>query len=231
MPSRPLRVALPVVAMLLLVPVGCGQESAGKPNAAATKKPDPGAEDCRSQWADLGKSVEGNEEKTEPSAMAERWNAVVATIDYYAAAATKADCEDRLDAQKSAITALTAFQGRLRPYDVEYRFAQVRSDAEKYAAGPQPSAPKPRKKGAKPPAAPPAPKDVGAAMKTVTDQAATAAKDQAPGWQQADVAELTDKAAVDKAVKDLAFLSTESKAYAACAQALATIKKALAAGK
>ena len=58
-----------------------------------------------------------------------------------------------------------------------------------------------------------------------------ATEQQAPGWQQAHVVELSDSAAVAKAVKDLAFLSTESSGWRASMAALAQIKVALAAAK
>ena len=53
--------------------------------------------------------------------------------------------------QKKAIAALAAFATKLKPYDMELRLELVKDDAEEYAAGPRPPAPKPSpaKKGKK----------------------------------------------------------------------------------
>ena len=72
---------------------------------------------------------------------------------------------------------------------------------------------------------------VAAALKSCTTQAPLATQQQGPGWEQARVIELTDPAAVTKAVKDLAFLSTQSPAWHSCVASLALIKTALAAAK
>lgn len=219
-------------ATLALVIAGCGSEG------TKDDGPSKAAVECRGQWKDLGKQVRGNDEKTNPSALAARWNSVVATIDYYASSATAPGCDEAIDRQQQAISSLTEFGAKLAPYDMELRLEQVRDDAEAYAAGPRPPAttpsPKPKtKKNPKPrkpkPIQAPAPASISDAVKTLTSQAPLATSQQGPGWQQARVVELSDAAAVAKAVKDLAFLSTESPAWRACQAALAQIKVALAA--
>lgn len=224
-------------AALVLLLAGCGG------NDAAAEKPDKATVACRGLWKDLGAQVRGNDQKTNPSALAERWNTIVASIDYYATSAKAPGCKEAVQQQKEAITALTAFGAKLAPYDMELRLEAIRDEAEAYAAStpsPSPSpSPTPKSKSkkdknkkkqkAKP--VPPSPAQVAAALKAFTTQAPLATEQQGPGWAQARVVELTDSAAVAKAVKDLAFLSTESPAWRTCAALLARIKLALAAAK
>ena len=113
---------------------------------------------------------------------------------------------------------------------MELRLTKVRSAAQTYASSTPRPAPK-AKKGKKQPEQPPKPAAVKAALATLTKQAPVATKEQGPAWQQASVIELTNKAAVAKALKDLKFLSTESAGYRASMAALAQIKLALAAGR
>ena len=220
--------------MLLVGGCGSDEAKAGAPSKATTA--------CRGQWKDLGQQVRGNDQKTNPSALAERWNPVVVTIDYYASSAKASGCDAAIDRQKSAITALMDFGAKLAPYDMELRLAEIRDAAEKYAAGPTPSpsrAPTPTPKNkdkkkhekTKAPPAPPTPAQVSAALRSCTTQAPLATQQQGPGWEQAQVIELTDPAAVTKAVKDLAFLSTQSPAWRSCAASLALVRRALAASR
>ena len=194
---------------------------------------------CRAEWKDVGKQVRGNDQKTYPSALASRWNTIVATINYYSSSAEDSDCGEAIDRQEQAISALTAFGAKLAPYDMELRLEQVRDRAEAYAAGPRPPRPSPspapkgkkRQNNKKPKQLPlpPKPSSIGDAVKKLVAQAPKATEQQTPGWQQARVVELSDKKAVAKAVKDLAFLSSESAAYRACRKALTEIRVALAA--
>lgn len=214
--------------VLLLLPTACG---AG-PATTSSDEPSKATRACRAEWKDLGTQVQGKDEKTNPSALAPRWNAVVATIDYYASSGKASGCRAAIDRQKAAIAALSAFSVRLAPYDMELQFERVRDAAEKYAAGPRPTpspAPKGSKKKGKRPPRPPAPPTIAGAVKTLVGQAPRASQQQGPGWTQARVVDLGDKAAVAKAVKDLAFLSTQSPAWRACKAALAQIRLALAA--
>jgi hypothetical protein len=216
-----------LVLGVLLVVAGCGSDASEK----KSDEPSKAALECRDSWKDLEADVNGRDSLTYPSALAPRWNGIVATVDYYAAGATADDCGKTIETQKKNMAALTAFGAKLRPFDMEYRLQAVKEDAEAYASGPRPPAPKPSpaKKGkkAKKPPRPPKPADVKAALATLTKQAPLATEQQKPAWQQARAGDLTDSAVVKKAVKDLAFFSSESKAYRAASAALAEIRPAL----
>jgi hypothetical protein len=223
--------ATAVLLGLALAVAGCGDDS---PKAEQPSKADVS---CRQQWKALEKKVGGRDTATNPSALPQRWNSIAVTLDYYAGSARAKDCGTTLSTQSAAIDAVGAFSTKLAAYDMELRLDEVKSDAQAYADGPQPAAPSPsapvkgKVKGKKKPkAAPPAPRpaDIAVALKTLTTQAPLATQQQGPGWQQADVADLDDAAAVAKSVKDLAFLSSESAAYRACGAALAQITTALA---
>ena len=225
--ARAGRAVLGVALVLLLA--GCGGNG-----PSPSDRPDNATTACRSQWKDLGKQVRGNDEKSNPSALAERWNTIVASIDYHASSAKPSGCDEAVQQQKAAITALTSFGTKLAPYDMELRVAQIRDQAQAYADGPAPRpSPTPKgkdkKKQKKKAEAPPTPAQVAAALKALATQAPLATEQQGPGWAQARVVELSDSAAVAKAVKDLAFLSTESPAWRTCAALLTRIRTALAA--
>ena len=224
------RVHVLVLALLLAVS-GCGSNDE---NDNKVDQPSKAAVACRKDWKALETKVGGRDEQTHPSALAARWNTVAATIDYYATSASAKDCGTTLSRQGKAMDDLKAFGARLARYDMELRLADVKSDAEAYAAGARPPAPKASKpakgkKKAKKPARPPKPADVAAALKTLTRQAPLATEQQKAGWEQAHVAELGDARAVKKAVKDLSFLSSESSAYRICTDRLALVRKALSA--
>ena len=219
---------LPVVPLLglLLVLAGCGSSS----DDDAISEPSKAATACREKWKDLAADVKDRDQATTPSTLPQRWTTVAATIDYYATSATKDDCGATLPSQEKAMAALTAFSTRVAPYDMQLRLEQVRSAAQTYATSTPAPAPK-AKKGKKQPEQPPKPAAVKAALAALTKQAPVATQQQGPAWQQASVIELTDKAAVAKALKDLKFLSTESAGYRASMAALAQIRLALAAGR
>jgi hypothetical protein len=218
---------VPLIGLLALT--GCGSST----DESRTDAPSKAALACRATWKELGAQTSGRDSRTNPSALAPRWNNIAATVDYYATSASAGDCGTRLDEQKASMQALASFTTRLAPYDMELRLEQVQSDAQRYASGPQPAAPEesgPAKKRDRPkPASRTAgPAEVGLALKTLQQQAPVATRQQGPGWQQARVADLADTAAVTKTVKDLAFLSGESPAYRACSAALILIGRALA---
>lgn len=224
----PLRVRLPVLLIVLLLPLtACGSTQEEEPD-----EPSKAALSCREEWRDVEADIEARDSLTNPSALAARWNTIAATADYYATSANPTDCGTTLEAQEKAMDDLTGFGTKLAPYDMELRLDLVQEDAEEYATGPTPPAPEPslRKKGKKKQKrtpAPPTPAAVAQALKTLTAQAPVATQEQGPGWQQAAVADLADTAAVAKTVKDLAFLSSESPAYRACSLALTQIGAAL----
>ena len=196
--------------------------------------PDAATVDCRKQWRDLGEEVVGNESLNQPSSLASRWRNVSATLDYYAVSAKSTDCGNALARQRGAIRALEFLSARLQPYDMELQLGVVQGPAQTYASNPRPPrpSPSPAKKGKKPAQQPrpPKPADIAAALRTLTKQAPLATEQQRPGWQQAEVVELSDDAAVKKTLKDLKFLSAESKAFAASTKALKTIRAALGTG-
>ncbi len=224
----PLRGLVPGLLIALLLPLTACGSSSGEDEAAEPSKK---ALSCREEWRDLETDIDERVSKTNPSALAARWNTIAATLTYYATSASASDCGETLKAQEKAMEDLSTFGTKLAPYDMELRHEEVSSEAEAYAAGPAPPAPSPspRKKGTKPKRtpAPPTPAEIAAAMKTLTAQAPMATQQQLPGWQQAAVADLADTAAVAKTVKDLIFLSSESPAYRACMVSLAQIEKAL----
>jgi hypothetical protein len=212
---------------LLLTLAGCGSSGDEAKADAPSKK----TVACREKWKALEDKVGDRASRTEPSALAPRWNSIAATISYYANGAKASDCDTAYAAQQKAMADLTVFSAKLRPYDMELRLKLVEPGAEKYAAGPRPKpspVPKDEKKKKKQKTAPKAPKpsDIGAALKSLTKQAPIATQQQGAGWQQARVVELADKAAVAKTVKDLRFLSSESSGYKASKTALAEIRTA-----
>ncbi len=220
-------------ALLLAVTMtGCGSEESTEGSAAG---PDQATTECRDQWQELSGEIDDRARATHPSALTERWTTIEATVAYYSTSATESDCGETMDKQRQAMTELDAFSAQLARYDMELRLEDVESDAEVYAANPRPPAPKaaPAKKGKKnkgknKPKLPPKPTDIASALKTLDEQAPLATEQQGPAWAQARVTDLDDEAAVKKAIKDLAFLSSESAAYRASAAALAKIDTALA---
>lgn len=223
-PARGVSGPIVALVMLTLGVSGCGGEASSA--AASTKQPDAAVSACRGQWKDLENTVQARSAGETPSALAERWNSVAATLDYYATSARAKDCDPTLAAQTRAISALTTFERRLTAYDMELRLTRLEQGATAYAARTKAPATKPSKKGAKAPKAP-APKAVGRALRTLRTQAPLASRQQGPAWEQANAVDLTVKASVAKAVKDLKFLSGESKAYRAASAAAAQIATAV----
>lgn len=218
------------LALALLGLHGCGSDEDGE-----VEKPSRAAQECREEWSALGTEIADREDRSHPSALAQRWSSISAAVDHYRSAAEGSDCDKTLAAEKKAVAALAAFSGRLARFDMELRLAQIGDDAKRYASRPRPPAPeqdpKKKQKGDKPaqPERPPKPAAVAAALATLTRQAPLATEQQAPGWQQARAVDLADAKATRKAVKDLEFLSEESAAYGRATAALGTIRRALAA--
>src|SRR4051794_25420253 len=149
-----------LVLGVLLVTAGCGSDDSEK----KTDEPSKAALDCRDQWKDLKADVDGEESKTNPSALAPRYNSIGAAVEHYATSAKADDCGKTLDDEKKAVAALSAFVTKLKPYDMELRLELVKDDAEEYASSPRPPAPEPSpaKKGkkAKKEPRPPKPADI-----------------------------------------------------------------------
>lgn len=232
-PGRPTPAVTASLVLLLslgLSLAGCGGSSSAK-GSGSGDKPDGATTACRAQWQDLNGPVSQHADQTNPSALAQRWDNVAGTVDHYATSATASDCGKTLATQQKAITSLEAFSAKLAPYDMELAVARVHTKATAYAQltkAPRPK-PVPRVKGKKraKPAPSPKPAAVRAALRTLTTQAPLATQQQGPGWEQAAVVDLTSTKAVAKAVKDLKFLSTQSKAWRACQPALSLVRKAV----
>ena len=232
-PSAPVRaVASVAVPLVLLLSAGCGgsgdsgssDTSSARPTA--TKAPDAATSACRSQWKQLRGAVAAQDGATNPSALPGRWDSVVATLDHYVSAATDQDCGSTLAGQKKSISQLQAFNRRLVAYDLPARLTRLEDPASTYAARAKPAT---RKTGTGKKAkvrTGPAPKQVKAALATLTKQAPLATRQQGPAWQQATATDPADRAAVAKAVKDLKFLSGRSRAYRAGKAAADTLQRA-----
>jgi len=199
---------------------GCGQ-GGGTSSAAKAER---AVDQCRAQWRDVGESVVGMEEDTNPSALAERWNSVVATVEYYKATDTAKDCQARIEAQLKAVTALRQFSEKLRPYDMTYQLAQVRAAVDLYLNDPLP-APVRDENGKR--VKPPAKAAVTTAMQTLTDNATAANVELEPGWTQTAAVDLTDVAALTKTMQDLDFLAQDSPHWRSCEDALQVLVAAI----
>ena len=181
-------------------------------------------EQCRAQWRDVGDSVVGMDEDTNPSALASRWTSVIATVDYYRTADSARHCQTAVETQLKAVTALRQFSEKLRPYDMTYQLGQVRAAIDLYLNDPLP-APVRGENGKR--VAPPGKAAVTAAMKTLGDNAAEANAELQPGWTQTSSVDLTDVDALTKTMKDLDFLAQDSPHWRACEAALQVLVAAI----
>ena len=68
-----------LVLGVLLVTAGCGSDDSEK----KADEPSKAALDCRDEWKDLEADVDGEESKTNPSALAPRWNSIGAAVEHY----------------------------------------------------------------------------------------------------------------------------------------------------
>jgi hypothetical protein len=210
-----------VLAAIVTVAVtACGSGAA--PSAAA--KADRALKDCHAQWNDVGETVIGMDQDTNPSALADRWTSVIATVEYYKNADDATDCQDRISTQVKAISALRQFSEKLRPYDMTYQLAQVRASIDLYLNDPLPD---PVRGENGKPVRPPAKSAVSSAMQTLTADAAPANAELAPGWSQINSVDLDDVAALTKAVQDLDFLAQDSPHWRRCEEALQVLVAAV----
>lgn len=209
-----------LVAVLAASLVGCGE---AQPSAAAVKS-DRALKECRAQWRDVGDSVLGMDQDTHPSALADRWTTVIATVDYYQATDTAKDCQARIEAQLKAVSALRQFSEKLRPYDMTYQLDQLRASIDLYLNDPLPS-PVKDDSGAKVP--PPSKAAVKDAMQALTDNAEQANTELEPGWAQTTSVDLTDVTALTKTMQDLDFLAQDSPHWRTCEEALQVLVAAV----
>jgi hypothetical protein len=209
-----------LAAILTVVLTACG--SSADPGAQA--KAARALKDCHAQWKDVGETVVGMDQDANPSALADRWTSVIATVEYYKTADDATDCQDRIATQVKAITALRQFSEKLRPYDMTYQLAQVRAAIDLYLNDPLPD-PVRGENGKL--VRPPAKSAVSAAMQTLTEDAASANAELEPGWSQISSVDLTDVTALTKAVQDLDFLAQDSPHWRRCEQALQVLVAAI----
>jgi hypothetical protein len=227
--------AVPVVLALLLGTTGCGTQ-----RSEARTGPDRATLDCRQQWSDLGDTLRGRDAQTTPSALADRWNSVIATIDYYADSATAHDCSTTLSGQRTRITQLEEFSARLHRFDVGYLMSDVAGLATDYLARPLPPPRRlPAKAGHKTAKGkqrvttvkPPSKAEVRAALTSLQKDAELSVADMQAGWQEANAIDLSDPAQQRKAVKDLTFLAGDSTPFQASLAAIRLLREAVQFGE
>lgn len=199
---------------------GCGQDAASGADAKSERT----LKQCRAQWRDVGDSVVGTDADPNPSALADRWNAVIATVEYYKTVSTAKNCQSTIETQLKAVTALRQFSEKLRPYDMTYQLAQVRAAIDLYLHDPLP-APVRNESGTRVP--PPAKAAVGAAMRTLSDNAVQANAELEPGWTQTTSVDLTDVDALTKTMQDLDFLAQDGPHWRSCEDALQVLVAAI----
>jgi hypothetical protein len=209
-----------LVASFAAALVACGASSTSTASAKATRT----LKDCRAQWKDVGDSVLGMDQDTNPSALADRWTSVIATVEYYRNSDTAKGCQARVEAQLKAVTALRQFGDQLRPYDMTYQLGQVQAAIDLYLHDPLPS-PVADDSGRK--VKPPTKDAVTAAMKTLADNAAQANAELQPAWQETSSVDLTDVTALTKTMQDLDFLAQDSPHWRACEEALQVLVAAI----
>lgn len=209
-----------LVAILTAALAACGSGAASSADAKAARA----LRDCHAQWQDVGETVLGMDQDANPSALADRWTSVVATVEYYQNADDATDCQDRIATQLKAITALRQFSEKLRPYDMTYQLAQVKPAIDLYLNDPLPD---PVRGDNGKPVRPPAKSDVSAAMQVLTENAEPANTELEPGWTQISSVDLEDVAALTKAVQDLDFLAQDSPHWRRCEEALQVLVAAV----
>ena len=204
-------------ATIFLVISGLASGCGSTPKHTSTG--DDGAAECRATWAALEKDLSGRDTGTGPSELAERWTSVLAGVHYHAVTATASDCGDPLTAQRAAIDRLNDFESRVHDFDIELARNELSGPARLYLGSPVPSATV-LAEGATPVSHARA----RAALDTLEHLGEQANNDLAAGWAEADAVDLDDAAATDKVVADLEFLSSQSEAYARCAQAVGVLR-------
>jgi len=224
MPRQPkwlrtaVQVALATVVAVSLT--GCGDSA----DSGAAAKEERALEACRAQWKDVGDSVVGMDQDTNPSALADRWNSVIATVDYYRTTNSAKNCQATIETQLKAVTSLRQFSEKLRPYDMAYQLEQVRAAVDLYLADPLPA---PARDENHKLVHPPTKAAVTAAMETLTDNAARANAEVQPAWEQTKSVDLTDVAALTRTMQDLDFLAQDSEHWRSCEEALQVLIAAI----
>ena len=217
-PRTAVQVALATAVAVSLA--GCGNGA----DSSAAAKSERALEACRAQWKDVGDSVVGMDRDPNPSALADRWNTVIATIDYYQTADSAKDCQTTIETQLKAVTSLRQFSEKLRPYDMTYQLDQVRAAIDLYLND---ALPGPVRDENHKLIQPPTKAAVATAMQTLTDNAAQANAEIQPGWEQTKSVDLTDVTALTKTMQDLDFLAQDSAHWRGCEEALQVLVAAI----
>lgn len=211
-----------LAVVLAVTTAGCGGGTSS--HDAAAHRTEQAVKDCRAQWSEVGDTVLGMDQDTNPSALADRWTSVIATVEYYKTADSAKDCQDRVETQVKAIAALRQFSDRLHPYDMTYQLGQVQAAIDLYLHEPLPA---PVRDADKKLEKPPSKAAVSAAMQTLTANAAQANAELSPGWAQTSAVDLTDVAALTKTMHDLDFLAQDSPHWVRCENALQVLVAAI----
>ena len=221
-PPRWVRSALStaLVATLAAALAGCGQASGARTTDSASAA----LKECRAQWRDVGETVMGMDQDTNPSGLASRWNSIIATVDYYRTAGTAKNCQTTIENQLKAISALREFSAKLQPYDMTYQRDQVRAAIDLYLNDPLPAA-APGVDGAR--VRPPTKEAVSNAMQTLTANADQANVELQPAWEQTSSVDLADVDALTTTMQDLDSLAQDSPHWQSCEQALQVLVAAI----
>jgi hypothetical protein len=159
-----------------------------------------------------------------PSALADRWNTIIATVDYYRTTDSAKNCQSTIENQLKAVTSLRQFSEKLRPYDMAYQLAQVRAAVDLYLNDELPA---PVRDSNHKLVKPPTKAAVTSAMQTLTANAAQANTELEPGWEQTKSVDLTDVTALTTTMQDLDFLAQDSPHWRQCEEALQVLVAAI----
>ena len=209
-----------VAVALTTALVACGESSESDSEAKAARA----LTECRAQWAEVGESVLGLDQDPNPSALADRWNSVIATVEYYKHTDTAKNCQATVENQLKSVTALRQFSEKLRPYDMTYQLAQVRAAIDLYLNDPLPE---PVRDENDKLLRPPTKEAVTQAMQTLTENAPQANEELAPGWEQTESVDLTDVETLTTTMQDLDFLAQDSPHWRQCEEALQVLVAAI----
>lgn len=209
---------------VLVMAIGLGAVSCGVRADGSGARTERDLERCHAQWRDVGESLIGMDQDPNPSALADRWNNVIATVSYYEHVDSAKDCQSRVETQVKAATALRQLSEKLRPYDMTYQLGQIKAAIDLYLNDPLPA---PARDDSGRMTQPPSKAAVSSAMKTLTDNAEEANAELQPGWQQISTVDLTDVSTLTTTMQDLDFLAQDSPHWRACEEALQVLVAAV----
>lgn len=219
MASVVFRAALVASVVLSLGTASCG---ADKKSGSTGTTGDP-VQVCRNQWHEVAANLVGLDVDEHPSAMAKRWQNVLATVTIYEDTKTADKCQENIETLSTGITELRQFNARVQPYDMEYQVDRVADGITRYLADPLPAPVRKDGKLVKPPTK----AAVLEALATLTGNAGAANADLAPAWGQLIGISLDDQTALATALQDLDFLAKDSTSWVACRNALKVLDAAI----